>query len=186
MLAESGVVRSDIRSSFGDMSGTAAGVPPTDRAPLVDAADGGAPLAGAAVYLWHCDREGRYSLYSAAIADQNYLRGVQVADADGTRHVHYDLPRRLLGPLAAHPLRGLPQPRAATGGAPTPPHVADRDPRGRCDLVFATEGYEQSVTNLAQMSLDRDIVFADGYGTQLASWSGEAKSGIDLRLNVGV
>ena len=38
---------------------------------------------GAAVYLWHCTREGGYSLYSDGVADQNFLRGVQVADADG-------------------------------------------------------------------------------------------------------
>jgi len=39
------------------------------------------PLAGAAVYLWHCDIEGRYSMYD--IAEENYLRGVQESDNDG-------------------------------------------------------------------------------------------------------
>ena len=43
-----------------------------------------APLAGAAVYLWHCNREGEYSMYSEAIADENYLRGVQETDDDGS------------------------------------------------------------------------------------------------------
>ncbi len=32
--------------------------------------------------LWHCDREGRYSLYSDGVTDRNYLRGVR-ADANG-------------------------------------------------------------------------------------------------------
>jgi protocatechuate 3,4-dioxygenase beta subunit len=36
-----------------------------------------------AVHVWHCDREGRYSLYSDGVTDQNYLRGVQIADASG-------------------------------------------------------------------------------------------------------
>ena len=40
-------------------------------------------LAGAAVYLWHCDRDGNYSMYSSAALNQNYLRGEQVSDADG-------------------------------------------------------------------------------------------------------
>ncbi len=40
-------------------------------------------LPGAAVYLWHCDRNGDYPLYSRAAADQNYLRGVQAADDSG-------------------------------------------------------------------------------------------------------
>jgi protocatechuate 3,4-dioxygenase beta subunit len=41
-------------------------VPLTVRLRVLDVADGGSagPFAGAAVYLWHCDREGRYSLYS--------------------------------------------------------------------------------------------------------------------------
>ena len=38
---------------------------------------------GMAVYVWHCDRDGNYSLYSKDAAEQNYLRGVQVADEQG-------------------------------------------------------------------------------------------------------
>jgi len=41
------------------------------------------PLPGAAVYVWHCDRAGRYSLYSSGVASENYLRGIQVTDAAG-------------------------------------------------------------------------------------------------------
>ena len=59
---ESGIVRSDIRPSFGTATGTAAGVPLAIALTLEDLT--GAPLAGAAVYLWHCDRDGNYSLYS--------------------------------------------------------------------------------------------------------------------------
>ena len=62
VLAESGVVRRDITKSFGDASGVADGVPTTVELTLLDVADGGTPLAGAAVYLWHCDMAGRYSL----------------------------------------------------------------------------------------------------------------------------
>ena len=40
--------------------------------------------SGAAIYLWHCDRDGNYSLYSEAAADENYLRGVQEAADDGS------------------------------------------------------------------------------------------------------
>ncbi|SDM76804.1 Dioxygenase [Geodermatophilus siccatus] len=83
MLEQSGIVRSDIRSSFGEYSGTAQGVPMTLELTVSDLADGGVPFEGVAVYVWHCTREGGYSLYSAGIEDQNHLRGVQVADADG-------------------------------------------------------------------------------------------------------
>ena len=83
VLAESGIVRSDIRSSFGDASGVAEGVPLTVTLTVVDNANGCVPLTGAAVYLWHCDRDGQYSMYADAIKDENYLRGVQETDANG-------------------------------------------------------------------------------------------------------
>ena len=36
------------------------------------------------MYLWQCDRDGNYSLYSQAAASENYLRGAQEVDANGT------------------------------------------------------------------------------------------------------
>ena len=63
MLAESGVVRSDIRSSFGASSGTAEGVPMQLELTITDLS-AGTPFAGVAVYVWHCTRDGGYSLYS--------------------------------------------------------------------------------------------------------------------------
>ena len=83
VLTESGVVRSDITTSFGASSGAAEGVPLTIRLLIQDEGNACEPLAGAAVYIWHCDREGRYSLYSQGAEDQNYLRGVQAAGDDG-------------------------------------------------------------------------------------------------------
>ena len=82
VLGLSGVVRSDIRSSFAGLSGTADGVPLTIALTIVSASTC-APVAGRAIYIWHCDRLGRYSLYSSGATNQNYLRGVQEADASG-------------------------------------------------------------------------------------------------------
>jgi len=79
VLTESGVVRKDITTSFGSMSGTAGGVPMTIQFTVVDTKDGMQPVDGAAIYVWHCTREGGYSLYSQGVTDQNYLRGVQTA-----------------------------------------------------------------------------------------------------------
>src|SRR5215208_6109291 len=75
VLTESGVVRSDIRSSFGDFSGTADGIETVLTLTVLDLNNGAAPKSGAAVYLWHCTQDGNYSLYTEQ--DQNYLRGVQ-------------------------------------------------------------------------------------------------------------
>ena len=62
VLTESGIVRRDIRPSFGSASGVAEGVPLTVNLTVVDASGGSSPLAGAAVYAWHCTRDGEYSL----------------------------------------------------------------------------------------------------------------------------
>ncbi|WP_244965243.1 hypothetical protein [Janthinobacterium lividum] len=58
VLNQSGVVRSDIRASFNGATGVAAGVPLTINLQLLNASGSCASLAGYAVYLWHCDREG--------------------------------------------------------------------------------------------------------------------------------
>ena len=60
VLEQSGIVRQDIRSSFGEYSGTAEGVPMTLELVVSDLANGGVPFAGVAVYVWHCTREGGY------------------------------------------------------------------------------------------------------------------------------
>ena len=82
VLSLTGVVRNDIRTSFAGLSGTAEGIPLVVQLTIVSASTC-APLAGRAVYIWHCDRAGRYSLYTAGATNQNYLRGVQEADANG-------------------------------------------------------------------------------------------------------
>ena len=83
VLTLAGIVRSDLRHSIDGLSGTAEGVPLTVTLKLVNTASSCASLAGHAIYLWHCDRSGGYSLYSSGVTDQNYLRGVQVTDANG-------------------------------------------------------------------------------------------------------
>ena len=151
VLSSTGVVRSDIRSSFAGMSGIAAGVPLNVVLTIVSASTC-APLAGAAVYLWHCDREGRYSLYTQGVTNQNYLRGVQEADANGRVTFQSIYPGLLRGPVAAHSLRGLSDPLAATSVA-----TRRRPRRSRCRRLPAIssmrDGYEQSIRNAAQITL---------------------------------
>jgi protocatechuate 3,4-dioxygenase beta subunit len=183
MLTESGIVRSDIRSSFGSASGVAGGVPLTIHLRIQDQANGCVPLAGAAVYLWHCDREGRYSLYSNGVTNENYLRGVQEADSEGVvtfesvfpacysgrwPHIHFEVYRSL--DEAKDQAN-----RIATSQVALPQDV--------CDQVYATDGYEQSVSNLAQVSLEGDNVFGeDGGARQLGTVTGSVDAGYIVEL----
>ncbi|MCU0648703.1 MAG: dioxygenase [Gemmatimonadaceae bacterium] len=185
VLNLSGVVRSDIRSSFGGLSGIAAGIPMTLDLTIV-AASTCAVLANHAVYLWHCDRGGNYSLYSPGVTNQNYLRGVQAADAAGRvrfttifpgcyagrwPHLHFEVFRSI---TAAADFRN----RIATSQIALP--------KATCDLAYATAGYEQSVTNLSRISLATDGIFRDGAALQLATMSGTAAAGYTATLTVAV
>ena len=59
-------------------------------------------------------------------------------------------------------------------------------PQDVCETVYATEGYEQSVSNLAQVSLDSDGIFSDGYSLQMAEVTGSVEAGYVATLNVPV
>jgi protocatechuate 3,4-dioxygenase beta subunit len=60
-------------------------------------------------------------------------------------------------------------------------------PEDVCDAVYATSGYEQSVSNLSRVSLDRDNVFGDDGGvSQLATMTGDVTGGFTATLTVGI
>lgn len=188
VLAESGVVRSDITTSFGSASGVAAGVPMTVKLKVYDLnGDSITALAGAAVYLWHCDRDGRYSLYDDEISGENYLRGVQEADADGNLsfttifpacypgrwpHMHFEVYESLAAATSAtNKLR--------TSQLALPEDV--------CNDVYANaDGYDSSVSTFQGISLDSDMVFSDGHSLQLATVTGSIEDGYTATLNVPV
>ena len=187
VLAQSGVVRKDIRSSFGSASGVAAGVPLTINLTIQDEANGCAPLAGAAVYLWHCDRDGAYSLYSQGVTDENYLRGVQAADSNGLVTFTSIFPACYSGRWPHIHFEVYPSLAKATdqGNKIATSQIAL--PKDICDAVYATDGYSQSVTNLARVSLASDNVFGDDGGVhELGTISGSVADGLTVALAVPV
>ena len=186
VLTESGIVRSDITSSFGSMSGTAEGVPLTIELTVLDNANGNAPYAGAAVYLWHCSREGGYSLYSQGVTEENYRRGVQEADGNGELSFDSIVPGAYSGRWPHIHFEVYPSLAEATkAGSPTATSQLAL-PKDTCDLVYATDGYSQSIRNLAQTSLTRDMVFSDGAELETPTVTGDVSSGLVASLTVGV
>jgi len=161
-------------------------VPLTVELTVVDTANGCVPLAGAAVYLWHCDREGRYSMYSEGAEHENYLRGVQETDADGRVTFTSIFPACYAGRWPHIHFEVYPTVDEATGGGEPVATSQLAFPEDVCAAVYATEGYERSVANLAQVSLDTDMVFADGVSQQLATMSGDVDSGYHAELSAGI
>jgi protocatechuate 3,4-dioxygenase beta subunit len=186
VLTQSGIVRSDITRSFGSGSAVARGVPLTIRLTVTDTANGAAALAGAAVYVWHCDIDVNYSLYADGLTGENYLRGVQETDAAGLvtftsiypgaysgrwPHIHFEV----------YP--SLAKAGTASGKLRTSQLAL---PRAACETVYAANGYAQSATNLSRSSLDTDMVFGDGYSLQLATVTGTVGQGMTAALTVPV
>ena len=185
VLGLAGVVRSDIRTSFAGLSGTADGVPLTIVLTIVSASTC-APLAGRAVYIWHCDRPGRYSLYSPGVTSQNYLRGIQEADASGRVAFTSIYPACYSGRWPHIHFEVYPSLSAATSVANKIATSQIALPKSTCDEVYATSGYEASVTNLSRVTLASDNVFSDGASLELASISGSVAGGLTATLSVGI
>jgi protocatechuate 3,4-dioxygenase beta subunit len=185
-LSADGIVRDDLTASLGG-GATAEGVPLTVRLALVDTASGCAPMPGAAVYAWHCDREGRYSMYSDGVEDVTYLRGVQAAGDDGTVQFTTVFPGAYPGRWPHIHFEVYEDVDAATGGGSPIATSQLALPEDACNEVYATDGYEASVGNLAQLSLASDNVFGDDGGVhQLATMSGTTAGGLTADLQVPV
>lgn len=188
-LTQSGIVRSDIRSSFGASgTATAPGTTLTVVLRLVSTLSGCATLNGLAIYLWHCTAAGGYSMYSSGITGQNYLRGVQVTAGNGEAsftsifpgcypgrwpHIHFEIYRSLA---------------LATSGANAARVSQLALPQAACSSVYSQGGsYSGSTQNLNGVTLGSDNVFGnDGGVLQLATVTGNNSDGYVATLEVGV
>ncbi len=167
VLTESGVIREDLRGSFAGLSGTADGLQLDLSVSLVNVGASCAPLAGYAIYLWHCDAMGLYSLYD--LEDQNFLRGVALTDASGSAtattifpgcypsrwpHIHFEI---------------FESPDAMTTGRDSlltgQLAFAETD----CAAVYeAHAAYENGLSNLSRNTFSSDMVFRDDTAEQNA------------------
>ena len=183
VLGERGVVRQDLRTSVGSASGTADGVALSIRLTVVDASTG-SPVAGAAVYLWHCTADGRYSIYE--VTDQNYLRGVQVTDAAGRLSFSTVFPGCYDGRWPHAHFEVYDSLDAATAGAAAVATSQLAFPQADCQVVYADDRYGSSAQHLTRQSLASDMVFRDGWTEQLATLDGSPDAGYTASLLVRV
>ncbi|MCB1552481.1 MAG: intradiol ring-cleavage dioxygenase [Xanthomonadales bacterium] len=181
VLADSTIVRSDITAGK-------TGVPLTLVLRLVNANGGCAPIANAAVYAWHCDKDGVYSGYANQTGGvdargQTFLRGVQVSGSDGQvvfstiypgwyagriTHIHFQV--YLQNALGAR--------ATVTSQIAFPPDVTTAVYNS---ALYAGRGQNTSVTSFAS-----DNVFRDGVSYQLANVAGTTSSGYVATLIVGI
>jgi protocatechuate 3,4-dioxygenase beta subunit len=177
VLTESGVVRKDIRYSFLSTTTKAKGVKVKLKLKVESSAGGCAPLPGYAVYIWHCDRDALYSLYT--IPSESYLRGVQVSDENGRLafttvfpacypgrypHIHVELFSSLDAAVNGHNA-------VLTTQLALPSDVCS-------DVYNNAKGYKASIANFGNISLQDDVVFGDDTQAQLAAMTPRMKGNV--------
>lgn len=195
VLTAKDIIRSDIRHDLGSDAGAgdgrhALGTEMTIDLAVVDVNSACGGLAGYAVYLWHCDAGGAYSLYDKP--ERSYLRGMQVTDSAGRvrfttivsgcysgryPHLHFEIFST--------------QQKATAGKFATlisqiavPPDV--------CGAVYkANPVYAASAANFAAESdPSADMIFADNGNERLAAMTlkctGNPVAGFNGKATIGI
>ncbi len=164
-LTQDGVIRRDLRTSFGSLTPVADGVQLDLELTLLDA-DGCTPLPGHAIYLWHCDTVGKYSLYD--VTDANYLRGVGVADAEGKVRFTTIFPGCYDGRWPHMHFEVFESVEAAVSGEASLLTAQIALPESECAAVYVADArYENGTRNLGRSSLDGDGVFGDNSAEEI-------------------
>lgn len=126
-------------------------------------------------------------MYSQTVTNENYLRGVQAAGADGIVTFQSIFPACYPGRWPHIHFEVYPSLEAATNPQNAIATSQIALPQATCDLVYATSGYETSIATMAQVSLSEDSVFReDGGARQLGTVSGDVSSGFTVLLPVPV
>ena len=190
VLTVSGVVRSDIRSSFISTSTVAGGVLLKITLTVVNVNAACAPLAGYAVYLWHCDRVGNYSLYGSAAAE-SFLRGVQVTDANGQVTFTTIYPGCYSGRYPHMHFEVFSSLSNALGGRFAVLTSQLALPASASSAVYAdTTLYPSSASNASRVSLSSDGIFGDNTAAQIAqqtlALSGSPSAGYTGTALIGI
>lgn len=189
VLEQEGVLRPDLRDSFAGLTGQAEGAALTVDLQLVAADAGCTPLAGHAVYLWHCDAEGRYSLYD--LPDVNYLRGMQVSDAAGRLRFQTILPGCYAGRWPHLHFEVFVSPAEAVAGGAARLTSQFALPEAECATVYAGDArYSRSIANLSELTFGADNVFgrntAEQKAAQMLALRGNAEAGFQATGVVGL
>ena len=185
VLDASGIERSDLTTSI-DTGTAAEGVPLTVTMNVIDMANGDAAMTGAAVYLWHADAQGRYSMYSDGITEETYLRGVQVVGDDGTVTFTTVWPGCYDGRWPHLHFEVFPDKASITDATNNVLTSQIAMPEEQSAQVYATSAYDGSTENFADVSLETDNVFSDGYETQLPQITGSVEKGFAITIDVPI
>ncbi|HEX4509685.1 MAG TPA: intradiol ring-cleavage dioxygenase [Burkholderiaceae bacterium] len=186
VLTQKGIVRSDIRPSFGSFDGVATGVPLTVTLQLIDVRGGCASLAGHAIYVWHCDQLGRYSLYN--LTTENYLRGLQKTDKQGQVTFQTVFPGCYPGRWPHLHFETFLDRKLAKIGTNSQKTTQMALLAGPCKKVYDGDyGYTGSSEAFSHITLATDSVFGDDDALhEQPVMKGNPKDGYTATLSIGI
>ena len=187
-LTEQGVIRQDLRPSFGTLTPVADGVQLDLELTLIDT-NGCTPLPGHAIYIWHCDTTGLYSLYDTPEA--NYLRGVGVSDAEGKVKFTTIFPGCYDGRWPHIHFQVFETVEKAVSGETSLLTAQIALPQAESAAVYAADArYSNGTANLGRISLDRDMVFRDNTENQIIqqtlALTGDVSSGFASTVTIPI
>lgn len=186
VLALAGIVRSDVRTNIGG-SAQVGGAPLTITITLTGTRSACAPLAGYAIYLWHCTREGTYSVYTTQSLADNHLRGVQESDASGSVRFVTVVPGCYAGRMPHMHLEIYRDLSTATSAGNKLRTTQLAFPTDALRSIYAgTAGYSQSVANLDAISFASDNVFSDGTALEMVDFAGDAANGYTAGITISI
>jgi len=182
ILTNSSMVRDDIREDR-------TGVPLELTIKLEDFNNGCAAISDAAVYIWHCDKDGSYSGYSSAqngnYSGKTWLRGIQVSDDGGEVTFLTIYPGWYTGRIThIHVQIYLNENLKVTATATT--QLAF--PQDVTKAVYNSTLYKSHGQNTSVTSFPQDNIFSDGTSTEMLTLSGNTTDGYtgNITLRVAV
>ena len=187
-LTQEGIIRQDLRTSFGTLTQVADGLQLDIELTLVNA-DGCTPLEGYAIYLWHCDATGNYSLYD--LTDANFLRGVGVADAEGKVRFTTIVPGCYDGRWPHMHFEVFESVSAAVSGEASVLTAQIALPEADSAAIYAADArYSNGTVNLGRITIASDNVFGDNSAEEIAqqtlAMTGDPASGYAGTVTIAV
>jgi len=168
VLSDSGIVRVDMRPNLDKSGAPAEGVALKLTIHLVDVRQSCAPLKEYAIYLWHCDAIGDYSIYNRQ--DATYLRAVGVSNAQGAVEFITIIPGCYMGRFPHMHFEVYPSLAKATDYRTRILTSQLAIPAEVCRTAYeSTPVYKPSIANLERSPLESDGIFRDNTPKQLAA-----------------
>ena len=189
VLTQSGIIRQDMRGSFAGMTPVADGVQLDLTLTLVNVSNACTALSGHAVYIWHCDVQGKYSLYDRT--DANYLRAVGVTDAQGEVKFTTIFPGCYDGRWPHIHFEVFSSAEKAISGDESLLISQFAFPEASAKALYgANPAYASATENLMKATLSTDMVFSDNTPEQIAAQTlvinGDIVSGMTASATIGI